>query len=137
MSVKVKARPVGHGWHMSDSLKLLMAVIFIVAVLFPLGVMLLQMDGDSLNAVFGAEDFLTIVNQTIFCNTDRSLKHLQLFWWEPESSRKNASENIIINTSKKIYKTLFDWINKFVDVALISETFEIVSISVMLLSCKL
>lgn len=61
MSVKVKARPVGHGWHMSDSLKLLMAVIFIVAVLFPLGVMLLQMDGDSLNAVFGAEDFLTIV----------------------------------------------------------------------------
>ena len=34
------------------------------------------------------EDFLTIVNQTIFFNTDHSLKHLQLFWWEPESSRK-------------------------------------------------
>ncbi len=51
----------GQRWRMSDGLKVLLAAVFIVAVLLPLGVMLFQMDSDSIKAVFGAEDFFTIV----------------------------------------------------------------------------
>lgn len=62
MSVKTKKTRLGaYRWHMSDGLKLLLAVIFVVAVLLPLGVMLSQMDSKSVHAVVSAPNFGHIV----------------------------------------------------------------------------
>ena len=46
---------------MSNGLKLLLAAVFIVAVLLPLGVMLFQMDAESFQAVVMGENFGTVV----------------------------------------------------------------------------
>ena len=51
-----RKRPSGTG-RLSGSVKLLLAAIFAVAILLPLGRMFLEMDGESIRAVFGAETF--------------------------------------------------------------------------------
>ena len=48
-------------WKISNGLKLLLAAVFIVAVLLPLGVMLFQMDAESFQSVVMDENFGTVV----------------------------------------------------------------------------
>lgn len=62
---KVKKGTGARAYRFSEALKFLMAAIFVVAVLLPLGRMFLEMDGESLRAVFSDDAFGEILGNSL------------------------------------------------------------------------